>query len=53
MNCQSCGKKLRAISADLDFRNWKRKYHQCGIRTVDRGVGPSVYNNQRVATLQY
>lgn len=28
MNCQSCGKKLRAINADSDFKNWKRKYHQ-------------------------
>jgi len=28
MNCLCCGKKLKEIKEDLDYNNWKRKYHK-------------------------
>ena len=28
MNCLCCGKKIRGIREDVDYQNWKRKYHK-------------------------
>ena len=28
MKCLSCGTKLRKISEDYDYDNWRRKYHK-------------------------